>query len=325
MKIISDLNQDKIKNAARVLKDGHLVAFPTETVYGLGADATNQKAVSRIFTVKSRPTNHPLIVHISSINQLDKWAIDIPEYATKLAKSFWPGPMTLILNRNNLAKNFITGGQENIGVRVPSHPVALALLSEFEKLGGVGIAAPSANKFCSVSTTTSAAVKDEIGDLLSTQDIILEGGQSELGVESTIINCLTLVPKVLRPGAVTPSMIINLLGSGVSLDYVHNDIKAPGMHLSHYSPKAKVAIGGAINPGDGFIALAKFQTPPGVIRLAAPETIEQYSFQMYEALRLGDKKGLKKIIVLPPSGSELALAIEDRLKRASFNKFLNGV
>jgi L-threonylcarbamoyladenylate synthase len=266
-----------------------------------------------------------LIVHISSINQLDKWAIDIPEYARKLAEEFWPGPMTLILKKSQIAKNFITGGQENVGIRVPSHPVAFDLLSEFEKLGGVGIAAPSANKFGSVSTTTSKAVKDDLGDLLSIQDMILEGGQSELGVESTIINCLTLVPKVLRPGAITPSLITKLFGSRNSLDYVDNNIKAPGMHLSHYSPKAKVAIGGAINPGDGFIALAKFQTPDGAIRLAAPETIEQYAFQMYEALRLGDQKGLKKIIVLPPSGSELALAIEDRLTRASFSQFINGV
>jgi len=325
MKIISNPTKDEIKNAARALIDGHLVAFPTETVYGLGADATNENAVSRIYSVKGRPTDHPLIVHVSSINQLGKWAVDIPEYAIKLAEEFWPGPITLILKRSEIAKDFITGGQENVGIRVPSHPVALKLLSEFEKLGGVGIAAPSANKFGSVSTTTSTAVKDDLGDLLSTQDMILEGGQSELGVESTIINCLTLVPKVLRPGAITPSMITKLLGSRNSLDYVDNDIKAPGMHLSHYSPKAKVAIGGVTNPGEGFIALAKYQTPVGAIRLAAPETIEQYSFQMYEALRLGDQKGLKKIIVLPPSGSELALAIEDRLTKASFNKFINGV
>jgi L-threonylcarbamoyladenylate synthase len=233
--------------------------------------------------------------------------------------------MTLILKRSEIAKNFITGGQENVGVRVPSHPVALALLSEFEKLGGLGIAAPSANRFGKVSTTTSTAVKDELGNLLNTQDMILEGGQSELGVESTIINCLSFVPKFLRPGAVTPSMITRLLGSIDNSIEVKSDVKAPGMVLSHYSPKAKVVIGGKTNPGDGFIALAKFQTPTGAIRLAAPETIEQYSFQLYEALRLADRKGLNKIIVLPPSGSEFALAIEDRLTKASFKDFIGGV
>jgi L-threonylcarbamoyladenylate synthase len=324
MEIISNPTPDEIKKAAKGLKDGHLVAFPTETVYGLGADATNEKAVSRIYSVKGRPTDHPLIVHISSINQLEKWAIEIPEYAIKLSKEFWPGPMTLILKRSNLAKNFITGGQVNVGIRVPKHPIALDLLNEFEKLGGLGIAAPSANKFGSVSTTTSTAVKDELGDLLNTQDMILEGGQSELGVESTIISCLSYVPKVLRPGAITPSMITRLLGSIVNLVDVESDIKAPGMLLSHYSPKAKVVIGGKTKPGDGFIALAKFPTPIEAIRLAAPETIEQYSFQMYEALRLADRKGLTRIIVLPPSGSEFALAIRDRLTKASFNDFISG-
>jgi len=325
MEIINNPTQVEIKKAAQSLKDGHLVAFPTETVYGLGADATNEKAVNRVYSVKGRPTDHPLIVHISSINQLGKWAIDIPEHAIKLAEEFWPGPMTLILKRSEIAKNFITGGQENVGVRVPSHQVALALLSEFEKLGGLGVAAPSANKFGSVSTTTSTAVKDELGDLLNTQDMILEGGQSKFGVESTIINCLSFVPKILRPGAVTPSMIYRLLGLVDNLIEFESDVKAPGMVLSHYSPKAKVVIGGKTNPGDGFIALAKFQTPTGAIRLAAPETIEQYSFQLYEALRLADRKGLKKIIVLPPSGSEFALAIEDRLTKASLKEFVSGI
>jgi L-threonylcarbamoyladenylate synthase len=178
MEIISNPTQVEIKKAAQALKDGHLVAFPTETVYGLGADATNEKAVSRIYSVKGRPTDHPLIVHISSINQLDKWAVDIPEYAIKLAKEFWPGPMTLILKRNKIAKDFITGGQDNVGVRVPSHPVAIGLLSEFEKLGGSGVVAPSANRFSAVSPTNTYAVTEEIGGKLSKSDIIIDGGNS---------------------------------------------------------------------------------------------------------------------------------------------------
>ena len=173
MEIIANMTEGVIKKAAKALKDGHLVAFPTETVYGLGADATNEKAVARIYSVKGRPADHPLIVHISSINKINEWAVDIPEYALKLARDFWPGPMTLILKRSDLAKNFITGGQDNVGVRVPSHPLAFELLNEFEKLGGLGIAAPSANRFGAVSPTSSKAVVEEIGSKLSKLDFII--------------------------------------------------------------------------------------------------------------------------------------------------------
>ena len=166
MEFISNCTADAISKAAKALKDGHLVAFPTETVYGLGADASNQQAVARIYEVKGRPNNHPLIVHISSINNLDKWAKDIPEYAVKLARAFWPGPMTLILPRTDLAKDFITGGQNNVGIRVPSHTVALGLLKEFEAQGGIGVAAPSANRFGKVSPTCADDVKTELSDYL---------------------------------------------------------------------------------------------------------------------------------------------------------------
>ena len=208
MEIITNPMQQEIKKAAKALKDGHLVAFPTETVYGLGADATNEKAISRIYSVKGRPPNHPLIVHISSISKLDMWAIDIPEYALKLAKEFWPGPMTLILKRSHLVGDFITGGQSSIGLRVPSNLIALLMLKEFEKLGGTGIAAPSANKFGSVSPTTSEAVYEEIGERLSDQDSIIEGGACEIGIESTIIDCTNESATILRPGYVTKEMIL---------------------------------------------------------------------------------------------------------------------
>ena len=154
MEFLSKCTTDVIKKAAQALYDGHLVAFPTETVYGLGADATNSEAVARIYSVKGRPADHPLIVHIASMHDMDKWAIDIPEYAIKLAREFWPGPMTLVLKRSELAKDFITGGQDTVGVRVPNHPIALALLQEFQKLGGRGVAAPSANRFANRPTTT---------------------------------------------------------------------------------------------------------------------------------------------------------------------------
>ena len=182
MHIISNCTQEAINKAAQALIDGHLVAFPTETVYGLGADANNSKAVARIYEVKARPTDHPLIVHISSINQISKWARDIPDYAITLARKFWPGPMTLILKRSYLAKNFITGGQENVGLRVPNHSLALALLTQIESLGGEGVAAPSANRFGAVSPTTSLAVDEEIGKNLNQEDLILDGGACSIGL-----------------------------------------------------------------------------------------------------------------------------------------------
>ena len=172
MRIISNCTATAIKDAAATLIKGDLVAFPTETVYGLGADATNKDAIARIYNVKGRPLGHPLIVHISSIVNLDKWAMDIPEYAVKLSRAFWPGPMTLILPRTDIAKDFITGGQDNVGIRVPSHKVALELLKEFESLGGLGIAAPSANRFGAVSPTTATAVEVELVDFLSENDQI---------------------------------------------------------------------------------------------------------------------------------------------------------
>jgi L-threonylcarbamoyladenylate synthase len=318
MEIISNPTQIEIKKAAQALKDGHLVAFPTETVYGLGADATNEKAVSRIYSVKGRPTDHPLIVHLSSINQLGKWAIDIPEYALKLAEEFWPGPMTLILKRSEMAKDFITGGQENVGVRVPSHPVALALLSEFERLGGLGIAAPSANRFGAVSPTTVEAVYEEIGNTLNEKELIINGGNCSVGLESTIINCTGMKPNILRPGAVTPPQLkcdsneINIL----NLNQI--EIKTPGLLQSHYSPRARVILGGVPEVGAGYIALSSISTPSGAKRLAAPESIEDFAKDIYEALRFGDRLGLKTIVVVPPNGQGLALAIRDRLEKAAY-------
>ena len=316
MEIITNPTQPEIKKAAKALKDGHLVVFPTETVYGLGADATNEKAVSRIYSVKGRPTDHPLIVHISSINQLDKWTIDIPQYALKLANEFWPGPMTLILKRSNLAKDFITGGQNNVGVRVPQQPVALALLAQFDEVGGLGVAAPSANRFGAVSPTTSTAVGEELGDYLGKEDLILDGGQSQVGIESTIIDCTKSAPKVLRPGGVTLEMIetvtsLKLISSGNEIG-----IRASGSLNSHYSPKAKVVLNSLAIPGDGLLALGNIPTPNGVTRLASPKNIEQYANVLYEALRSGDQKGIKRIVVISPEGDGMAEAIRDRLSKA---------
>jgi L-threonylcarbamoyladenylate synthase len=319
MTIISNCTASALKDAAASLIAGNLVAFPTETVYGLGADASNQQAVARIYEVKGRPTDHPLIVHISSINNLDKWAKDIPEYAVKLARAFWPGPMTLILPRTDLAKDFITGGQNNVGIRVPSHPVALALLQEFESQGGIGVAAPSANRFGKVSPTCAEDVNEELSDYLSENDLVLDGGPSSVGVESTIINCTKTTPAILRPGAITTTMINDLLGINIEV-VTKNDsdqIRAPGLLESHYSPKAKVYLSGTPSAGDGFIALSKFPTPSGAVRLISPTTNEEYARTLYQGLRLADSKKLSKVFVIEPAGNDIAVAVCDRLQKAA--------
>jgi L-threonylcarbamoyladenylate synthase len=317
MEFISNCTADAIANAAKALIDGHLVAFPTETVYGLGANATNEKAVSRIYSVKGRPVGHPLIVHISSINKLDQWATDIPEYAIKLAREFWPGPMTLILPRTDLVKDYITGGQNNVGLRVPSQPIALALLSQFEDLGGQGIAAPSANRFGAISPTTADAVTEELGNYLERDDLVLDGGQCLIGIESTIIDCTGFAPKVLRPGAITEEMIAQTFGQ--KLIHIVNglDVRAPGVLESHYSPRAKVVINELPSKGDGLIALSEISTPEGVIRLASPANSKQFARELYLALRKGDSLSLSKIVVYSPFGKGISIAIQDRIDKAS--------
>ena len=323
MGIITNFTATAIKVAATTLIKGDLVAFPTETVYGLGADAANKNAVERIYEVKARPVSHPLIVHISSIERLDKWAREIPEYAVKLARAFWPGPMTLILLKTGLAKDFITGGQDNVGVRVPANTVALALLKEFEAQGGLGIAAPSANRFGAVSSTTAGAVEIELGNYLGKADVILDGGPSLVGVESTIIDCTKNVPTILRPGAITEEMISEILGGTIEVKRFNTEsikIKAPGMLGSHYSPKAKILLSGVPNSGDGLIALESYKTPEGVIRLISPKNNEDYARLLYEAFRLADSKGLRRVFVIPPIGGGISVAINDRLGKAAFDK-----
>jgi L-threonylcarbamoyladenylate synthase len=317
MEFISNCTADAISNAAKALKDGHLVAFPTETVYGLGADATNEKAISRIYSVKGRPTDHPLIVHISSINKIGDWATDIPDYAIKLAREFWPGPMTLILPRSKIAKDFITGGQNSVGLRVPDQPIALALLNKFEELGGKGVAAPSANRFGAVSPTTANDVNEELGKFLISNDLVLNGGPCQIGIESTIIDCTGPLPKILRPGAVTKKMIEMITDMEIEKVIPSLTPRAPGMLKSHYSPKAKVSCNSKTSDGDGFIALANIPTPPGALRLGSPQTTKQFAHDIYNLLRLGDSKGLSKISVVLPTSGELLDAITDRVSKAA--------
>jgi L-threonylcarbamoyladenylate synthase len=317
MEMFTNVADNAIKKAAKALKDGNLVAFPTETVYGLGADATNKTAVERIYSVKGRPANHPLIVHISSVNQINKWAIDIPDYALKLAKDFWPGPMTLILKRNELAKNFITGGQDNVGLRVPGHAIALELLSELEAIGGFGIAAPSANRYGAVSATTASAVAKELKEFLSLEDLVIDGGLCEIGLESTIIDCTNIIPTVLRPGALTLKEIGYSINTKIFAATNTSSIKVSGLLKAHYAPKAKVELNTELKTGDGFFAMANIPTPKGGLRLSSPMTTEEFARDLYEVLRYGDELELNKIIVIPPEGSGLEEAIYDRLNRAS--------
>jgi L-threonylcarbamoyladenylate synthase len=302
-------------SAAQRLIAGDLVAFPTETVYGLGADATNSAAVARIYSVKGRPNNHPLIVHIASMERMGDWASDVPEYAVALARSFWPGPMTLVLKRSELAADFVTGGQDTVGVRVPDHVVALALLEAFEKVGGKGVAAPSANRFGHVSPTTAAAVIEELGEYVLEDDLVLDGGACAVGVESTIIDCTGGTPKVLLPGAVSVAMIEE--STGLKTTQSDLSIRVSGSLENHYAPSAKVLLSDSPTSGQGFIAHSTIQTPPGVIRLAAPDDDDEFAQILYSALREADVQGLKEVVVAQPMGIGIAVAIRDRLARAA--------
>ena len=314
---LSNCTASAIADAAANLLAGNLVAFPTETVYGLGADACNADAVARIYSVKGRPADHPLIVHVASMDAMGDWAAEVPEYAIALARDYWPGPMTLIMNRSSLAGDFVTGGQETVGVRVPAHPVALGLLEAFARVGGKGVAAPSANRFGNVSPTTAQAVADELNEYLGDEDQILDGGACDVGVESTIIDCTGEIPRILRPGAVTVSMIEESTGLEVIGVVESAEIRVSGSLESHYAPAATVVLDQSPVAGQGFIAMTDVETPDGVVRLAAPKTHEEFARVLYAALRAADEKGLQTVVVAQPLGDGIAIAIRDRLKRAA--------
>ena len=291
------------------------MAFPTETVYGLGADATLSKAVARIFSVKGRPNDHPLIVHIASMDRIGHWVSKVPEYAVSLARNFWPGPMTLVLKRSELAADFLTGGQDTVALRVPDHYVALALLEAFEKAGGKGVAAPSANRFGHVSPTTAAAVIEELGDFLSKDDLVLDGGACDVGVESTIIDCTGAAPSVLRPGAISVAMIEEC--TGLKTTQGDKKIRVSGSLENHYAPIAHVLLRENAVAGQGLIAHLSVKTPEGVIRLASPSDDEEFARILYSALRDADARGLAEVVVVQPIGIGIAVAIRDRLARAA--------
>ena len=292
------------------------MAFPTETVYGLGANAENEAGVTKIYLAKNRPGDHPLIVHIAHPSDLEHFAKAVPDYAKDLIRDFWPGPMTLVLPRTHNAKDIITGNQETVGLRIPNHPVALALLLAFKNQGGHGIAAPSANRYGSVSPTNAKAVETELGDHLDPDDLILDGGSSEVGLESTIIDCTGPGPKILRPGAITAEMIEQST-SMVVAEPVTKSIRVSGSHAKHYSPKAKVVIGVEAQAGEGFIALSDHPTPLGAIRLAEPNSNDEFAAVLYSALRAADEQKLNVVNVMLPEGDGIAIAIRDRIQRAA--------
>ena len=314
--IISQCSLSVLRQSAEKLKAGDLIAFPTETVYGIGADAMNKDAVARMYQVKNRPASHPVIVHIAELNDVDYWAKDVPEYAINLMRDFWPGPMTLLLKRREVAGDFLTGAQEIVGLRIPANSLALGLLNEFKAVGGMGIAAPSANRYGAVSPTTAEAVSQELSEYLLPGDQILDGGPCLVGVESTIIDCSSDNPMILRPGSVSAEMIEESTGIILS-EVIEKKIRTSGSDKQHYAPKARVIIDGQSQSGEGLIAMSGVATPEGVIRLAEPKSIEEYARALYAALRQGDSQNLESIRIIPPDGQGLAVAIRDRINRAA--------
>jgi L-threonylcarbamoyladenylate synthase len=309
--------------AVAALATSHLCAIPTETVYGLAANASCTLAVARVFEAKDRPQDHPLIVHVAEVSDVANWIAELPEWANKLAAAVWPGPMTLVGIRTKLALDIVTGGQDTVAVRVPSHPIAHELLIKLHNQGVLGIVAPSANRFGHVSPTTAAHVAADLGEYLDqNDDLILDGGECEVGLESTIVLATGANPVILRPGAITAQDITDITGLQVA-EQVSNAPRVSGALDSHYSPIAEVVLISAIELSEvktsgGLIAAAEIQTPDGLTRLAAPENLAEYAHTLYSALRLGDEKGLQKIFVVQPVGDGLAQAINDRLDRAAF-------
>jgi len=312
-----EIDQEQITRAVELLTSGEVVAFPTETVYGLGADATNPEALNKVFSIKGRPTNHPLIVHIPSAEYLRLWVREVPESAEKLAEKFWPGALTIILARNGRVADEAVGSKPTIALRVPDHPLALALLEKFDG----GLAGPSANRFGSVSPTSAQHVLDDLGNEIK---LILDGGKCKVGVESTIID-LTGHPEILRPGGIDKSAIEDVLGEKV-LDGSSGESRAPGMMNSHYAPKANIILVSAEelqnNPelnDVGVGVISPFAMKANVI-WTMPEKADEYARSLYAVLREADLRGIQKLFVVPPEDGSLLEAVLDRLAKASAPK-----
>jgi L-threonylcarbamoyladenylate synthase len=310
-----------IDEAVRILRAGGLVAFPTETVYGLGADAANERAVRRIFEVKGRPADHPVIVHLAGVEQLPRWAREVPPAALRLAERFWPGPLTLILNRAPGVLDVVTGGQDSVGLRVPAHPVAHALLERF----GGGIAGPSANRFGRISPTTAHHVRDELGDRV---DLVLDGGSCTVGIESTIVDLSSGAAVLLRPGQIAVGDLEAALGASVSQPNAASP-RASGTLAAHYAPTrplllvppqaldAAVRLHAARGPVAVLASRARPADTPAKVWEVAPSAAEDYARMLYAGLRALDRTECALLVVeVPPAGPEWA-AVHDRLRRAA--------
>lgn len=309
---------DAIARAAAILDSGGLVAFPTETVYGLGADAANPDAVRRIFEAKGRPADHPVIVHVADAVDLGVWARAVPEAARQLARAFWPGPLTLIVPRAGTVSDVLTGGQDTVGVRVPSHPVAQALLRVF----GRGVAAPSANRFGRISPTTADHVRAELGDGV---DLVLDGGQTDVGIESTIVDVSGSRPALLRPGMIGAAQLEAVLG-GPLLTPSRESPRVPGNLAAHYAPTTPLALlpgheVDVIASGSARrIAVLARRTAPSSVRVTwveAPADAVRYAHDLYARLRQLDAGGFERIVVETPPDDPAWAAIRDRLARAA--------
>jgi L-threonylcarbamoyladenylate synthase len=314
---------DDIEAAVRRLRAGGLVAFPTETVYGLGADAANPAAVRRIFAVKGRPPDHPLIVHIGDAAMMPAWAREIPPIALRLAERFWPGPLTLILKRGQ-APLEVTGGQDSVGLRVPGHPVALDLLRRF----GGGIAAPSANRFGRVSPTRAEHVLDEFGESV---DLILAGGDCRVGLESSILSLVGERPVLLRPGAIAASELEAVIGAPVAGHPMTSNVRAPGMLESHYAPDTRLLLcrpeqlaatsreltAHGLRIAVMMRTLSADELPNGPHQHSMPAGASEYGRELYASLRRLDDADFDIILVEQPPDEEAWRAVNDRLGRAS--------
>ena len=308
--------------AAQVLREGGLIGMPTETVYGLGADAGNAQAVARIFSAKRRPADHPLIVHIHRPAQIRQWARDVPTAAWQLAEAFWPGPLTLVLPRMPGVLDVVTGGLDTVALRVPSHPLALDLLAQF----GGGVAAPSANRHGRVSPTTAQHVRSELGDAV---DLLLDGGSCRVGIESTIVDFIDEGVRILRPGSITTQDLRRVTRRTV-LGRADPAVRRPGAMTSHYAPRATVVLTAA---AEALAALETWQRngarvgllsayrpehlPPGVPWLSLGAASEQQARQLYALLRQADDVGLDVLVAVPPRDEGLGAALCDRLVRAA--------
>jgi L-threonylcarbamoyladenylate synthase len=304
---VGDLITTDVSRAVEAICSGGLVAIPTETVYGLAADATDAEAVARIFEIKGRPANHPLIVHIAGPEDVDRWSVNAPDAARTLAVTAWPGPLTIIVPRARTLADVVSGGRDTVGLRMPAHPMTIDLLARTR----LPLAAPSANRFGGVSPTTAQHVLDDLGALLEPgRDVILDGGSCRIGIESTIVDCTTSPPQVLRAGAVSADDVMTLLGTDVAA--ASGPARASGMLPSHYAPRCQVRL---TDSGDDASAL-RAGTPHSEI-LDLTDDLATYARELYASLRDADARGVGTVIAVLPSANGLGHAIRDRLTKAA--------